>query len=75
LYPDFQYEIELAKDTGQLLDHLDMLLMAGQMSSEAKAIVAEHIDTFDSVAEQERLYRVAEAVYLLWMSPEYAIQR
>ena len=55
--------------------HLNLLLMSGQMSADTSAIVAEHIDTFDTVAEQERLYRVAEAVYLLWMSPEYAIQR
>ena len=75
LYPDFAQEIELASDTDQLMAHLNLLLMSGQMSADADAIVAEHIDTFDTVAEQERLYRVAEAVYLLWMSPEYAIQR
>ena len=75
LYPDFAQEIELASDTDQLMAHLNLLLMSGQMSADTDAIVAEHIDTFDTVAEQERLYRVAEAVYLLWMSPEYAIQR
>lgn len=75
VYPDFSQEIELATDTDELMAHLNLLLLSGQMSADTATIVAEHIDTFDKVAEQERLYRVAEAVYLLWMSPEYAIQR
>ena len=71
----FEDEIEIARDAGELLSHLDMLMLGGQMSSGMRDVLLEHIEPFNADSEQERLYRVAEATYLIWMSPEFAVQR
>ena len=75
LYARFDDEVEIARDTSDLLDHLDMLMLGGQMQSETRDVLLEHINPFNADDEQERLYRVAEASYLIWMSPEFAVQR
>ena len=75
LYAKFDSEVELARDIDDLLDHLDVLMLSGQMSDDMRTVVVNHIASFDEADEQQRLYRVAEAVYLIWMSPEFAIQR
>ena len=75
LFARFEDEIEIASDTGELLRHLDMLMLGGQMSSGMRDVLLEHIEPFNADSEQERLYRVAEATYLIWMSPEFAVQR
>jgi len=75
LKPDFGDEIELAKNTQDLVNHLNVLMLNGNMSQGMQDILADHINTFDSVNATERLYRVAEAVFLTWMSPEFAVQR
>ena len=75
LYAKFDSEVELARDIDDLMDHLDVLMLSGQMSDDMRTVVVNHIASFDEGDEQQRLYRVAEAVYLIWMSPEFAIQR
>ena len=75
LFARFEDEIEIARDAGELLSHLDMLMLGGQMSSGMRDVLLEHIEPFNADSEQERLYRVAEATYLIWMSPEFAVQR
>jgi uncharacterized protein (DUF1800 family) len=75
LFARFEDEIEIARDAGELLSHLDMLMLGGQMSSGMRDVLLDHIEPFNADSEQERLYRVAEATYLIWMSPEYAVQR
>ena len=45
------------------------------MSSGMRDVLPEHIEPLNADLEQERLYRVAEATYLIWMSPEFAVQR
>jgi len=75
VFARFDDEIELARDADELLDHLNMLMLGGQMSQAMRDVLLEHIEPFNSQQEQERLYRVAEATYLIWMSPEFAVQR
>lgn len=75
LRADFDEEIGLARDTQTFLDHISVLMLNGQMSEGMRSILAEHIEPFDSNDAQQRLYRVAEAVYLTWISPEFAVQR
>lgn len=75
VFARFDDEIEIARNTGELLDHLDMLMLGGQMSGEMRDVLLDHIEPFNAEQEQERLYRVAEATYLIWMSPEFAVQR
>ena len=75
LFARFDDEIEMARDAGDLVNHLDVLMLSGQMSDGMRDVLLEHIEPFDAEQAQERLYRVAEATYLLWMSPEFAVQR
>ena len=75
VFARFDDEIELARDADELLDHLNMLMLGGQMSQGMRDVLLEHIEPFNAEQEQERLYRVAEATYLIWMSPEFAVQR
>ena len=75
LFTRFDSEIEIARNASDLIDHLDMLMLNGQMSDGMRGILLDHIEPFDETQEQERLYRVAEATYLIWMSPEFAVQR
>ena len=75
LYAKFDDEIELARNVDDLLDHLDVLMLSGHMTEEMRAILVDHIEPFDPLDEQQRLYRVAEATYLIWMSPAFAVQQ
>ena len=75
LFARFDDEIEMARDAGDLVNHLDVLMLSGQMSDGMRDVLLEHIEPFDAEQAQERLYRVAEATYLLWMSHEFAVQR
>ena len=47
LYAKFEDEIELAKNTDELLDHLNVLMMAGGMSDDMRGVIADHIEPFD----------------------------
>jgi uncharacterized protein (DUF1800 family) len=65
-------EKALADDSQALLDHLDLLLMSGQMPSEMRDAIRTHIDTFDP---QDRTGRVVDALYLIVTSPEFRVQK
>lgn len=75
LKADFDDEVALARNTQTLLDHLSVLLLNGQMSDNMRNVLTSHIAPFNSDDAQQRLYRVAEAVYLTWLSPEFSVQR
>ncbi|MCY2959100.1 MAG: DUF1800 domain-containing protein [Planctomycetota bacterium] len=67
------YERSLANDPVALVDHLNLLLMGGQMSSWMHDVVvdrASHVSMADGGYD-----RVTEAVYLIVTSPEGAVQR
>ena len=44
MYAKFEDEIELAKNTDELLDHLNVLMMAGGMSDDMREVIADHIE-------------------------------
>ncbi|HSG63086.1 MAG TPA: DUF1800 family protein [Pseudomonadales bacterium] len=75
LRADFGDEVSIARVSQDLLDHLSVLMLNGQMSDTMRATLLNHIEPFNASSAQERLYRVAEAVYLTWLSPEFAVQR
>ncbi|PIE89007.1 MAG: hypothetical protein CR997_13495 [Acidobacteria bacterium] len=77
---DFDRELALASEPDQLIDHLDLLFMAGQMSQELKSDLVALVETIDMEnflegSQQEGLLRVFMAVYLVITSPEYVVQR
>lgn len=63
----------LASDPEALVDHLDLLLMAGQMSSWMRSVVVDRISHLSMSDGGED--RVLEAIYLIASSPECAVQR
>lgn len=69
---DLSEEMGLASDPAALLDHLDLLLLAGQMTPELRADIMNALDAIDSTDTE----RIAEtAVYLVLVSPEFVIQK
>ncbi|WP_051275349.1 DUF1800 family protein [Aestuariibacter salexigens] len=69
-YPDFSDEIALAGNVERLLDRLNLLMMAGQMSD----VTRDALTTLASQQSQGR-YVVAEVVHLLYHSPGFAVQK
>lgn len=63
-------EIALANTPTALVDRVNLLLTHGQISHEHSALITEHISLL-----QDPLERVYETIFLIAISPEYAIQR
>jgi uncharacterized protein (DUF1800 family) len=75
-------ERDLSKNPADLLDHLNLLLMAGQMSQPMYELVLNHLNvnkvdpTWDQAGQTwARDTLVYEALFLVMASPEYAVQR
>jgi uncharacterized protein (DUF1800 family) len=67
---DLSPEMGLAQDPGALLDHLDVLLLSGTMTTELRAILTAHV-----AGEADLRQRAADAIYLIVSSPEFAVQK
>ncbi|MEM6801973.1 MAG: DUF1800 domain-containing protein [Bacteroidota bacterium] len=65
---DVAYLYDLAEEPSQLLWHLNILIAHGQLSESSQEIILEALTTLE--AEEER---VAMALYLIFISPDYAI--
>ncbi len=84
IVPDYSAELALAGQPAQLVDHLALLLMGGEISStlrnqlvtaiNALALPAATTTNAEAVASA-RKYRVWLAIYLMMASPEYLAQR
>ncbi len=75
-------ERELTKNPAELLDHLNLLLMAGQMSQPMYDVILNHLNankvdpTWDQAGQMwQRDTMIYEALFLILASPEYAAQR
>ncbi|MDR7091895.1 DUF1800 domain-containing protein [Cellvibrio fibrivorans] len=75
-------ERELSKNPAELLDHLNLILMAGQMSEQMYELILNHLNankvdpTWDETGQMwARDMLVYEAMFLVVASPEYAAQR
>lgn len=69
-YPDFSDERALANNTGQLLSRLNLLMLAGEMTD----ITADALTGLAELQTEPR-FAVAEVVHLIYLSPEFAVQR
>ncbi len=67
-----QRELLIHDDTNALLDHLDLLLFAGQMSAHTRTTVA---NMYDNLEDDDAVERIASLLYVLSLSPEFVIQR
>ncbi len=62
---------DLGRDPEVLINHLDLLFTHGQLSNRTRSIIKEAIE--DLIYEDYREDRVKLALYLLMVSPDYAI--
>jgi uncharacterized protein (DUF1800 family) len=62
---------ELAQDPEILLNHLDLLLTHGNLGDRTKGIIKQTLGTF--ISGNYRELRVRMALYLIMISPDYAI--
>lgn len=65
---DIETEIALAETPKVLVDHLDILLANGLLSEDTKSIISSSISQIEDEYE-----RIGLAVYLIMISPDYAI--
>ena len=65
---DFADELALVNDPTSLVERLNILLAAGQLSADTKKIIEDAV-----VQLEEPKDRLDMAIYLLMISPEYAV--
>lgn len=72
-YLDFSNETVLAQDVEALLDHLDLLLLSGNMSDSLRTTLGGHLNGLDDTADGLS-QRVRDAITLIMASPDYLVQ-
>jgi uncharacterized protein (DUF1800 family) len=80
LFTSYPAEYRIANNPGALVDRLNLLLMAGQMSSGLESQLIDAVNSIEvpagpsSAIEAALTNRVQTAIYLTMASPEYAAQ-
>ena len=69
---DISDEMNMVSNSDELLDHLNLLLLGGRMSSELRNEVTSLMSARDYEGSESQ--RVVEAIYLIASSPEAALQ-
>lgn len=74
---DFSNLWSLATAPAQLVEHLDVLLMSGQMSAHMRGVVVAYIESipYTGFGDSGGRRRAWEAVHLIVTSPEYQVQK
>lgn len=74
---DFSPLWSLATSPAALVDHLDVLLMSGQMSTHMRTVVVAYIGgiPYTSFGDSGGRRRAWEAIHLIMTSPEYQVQK
>lgn len=75
----------LAADPAALVDHLDLVMMSGQMSDYMRDLLIDRLNgplpdqipglTGGTTEQRRSLFRVQQALYLIVNSPEFSVQR
>lgn len=68
---DLEEEVSLAKDPAALLDRVADKLLGGRMPTELYETILAHLE---AIPEDKAETRAAEAIYLVAVSPEFAVQ-
>ena len=71
-------EVTLAHDSARLLDRIDLLMTAGQLSPESRTLIKGALDATvvtEASDAATKLRRVQTAVLLVMAAPEYLLQR
>lgn len=67
-------EVELAERPRELVDHLDLLLLAGALPDEAKTAIVTHLESIPD-SDEGRFARALDAMYLVVGSPFHLVQK
>lgn len=71
--PDYSPQLALAEDVPALVEHLNIIMTAGQMTEAEIAIVEETIAEINPDEDKDRLARVKIGVLMVASLPSYAI--
>ncbi len=70
---DLTDEVTLAQQSSaELVEHLNLVLTAGALSEEAQTLLIEH---YDEEQYQNETKKIANLIFLILSSPQYAVQR
>lgn len=72
---DLSVERNLAGNSGNLVDHAATLLMPGQMTPRLRELLVNYLNTITATTDAQRMNRLGEALYLISLCPEFAVQR
>ncbi len=78
IQPQYTNELAIAEDSNALLDRLDLLLTAGQLSDNTRSLILPVLDEIDVTATSDnetKLSRIHLAVLLIMASNDYLIQK
>ncbi len=67
-----QRELLLIDTPAALLDHLDLLLFSGQMSTQTRAV---GMNLLTEINQEPAITRLASLIYVLVLSPDFVVQR
>lgn len=74
----YQYELSIADQSSELIDHLDLVLSGGQLRASTKSQIQNAVDSMSSdvsSGDKGKLYRVMVGVMLTMASNDYLIQK
>lgn len=75
---DYAAELPLAHDPARLVDHLDLLLTANQLSAPVRETITGAIGSFavqQTSSDADKLRRIHAAVLLVMASTDYLVQK
>ncbi len=73
---DTTREIALASNVDTLLNHLDLLLLNGDMSADLRTLVGNHLNNAPFYNnDNKQVYQARDAILLILHSPDYLIQK
>lgn len=75
---NYKKQLEIAHDTNRLVDHLDLLLTASQMSNATRSVIINALNSHvvtEASSDSDKLSRIHAAVLLTMASTDYLIQR
>ena len=75
LKPDYGTLTAIAADSGALLDEINLVLAAGQLSDATLATLKVAVDTISASNDAGKLNRLYAALTLVLASPEYIVQK
>jgi hypothetical protein len=72
---DYAALLPLADNAQALIEHINLVLAAGQLSEPTLAIIREGIDPMAAGTDDARLNRIHAALVMVMAAPEFIVQK